>query len=124
MAGSFLRDKRRGHTLQCTALVHEAYMRLAQLDRVRWQNRAQFFSIAAQVLRHILVDYARRRQAQKRGGGAAISLDEALAVPVPMNLDVEALDHALSKLAGVDEARPASSSSDTSPDSPWKKSPK
>ncbi len=105
MAGSFLRDERRGHTLQCTALVHEAYMRLAQLDRVRWQNRAQFFSIAAQVLRHILVDYARRRQAQKRGGGAAISLDEALAVPVPMNLDVEALDHALSKLAGVDERK-------------------
>ena len=105
MAGSFLRHERRDHTLQCTALVHEAYLRLAQLDGVRWQNRAQFFSIAAQVLRHILVDYARRRRTQKRGGGSVLSLDEALSVPLPTNFDVEALDQALSKLAGVDERK-------------------
>lgn len=102
MAGSFLRNERPGHTLQCTALVHETYLRLTRLDGVKWQNRAQFFSIASQVLRHILVDYARRRRAWKRDGGPVLSLDEALAVPLPANFDVEALDRSLAKLTELD----------------------
>lgn len=106
MARSYLRNEAPGHTLQSTALVHEAYLRLEKLDGVRWQNRAQFFSIAAQVLRHILVDHARSRKSAKRGsGGIPLPLDEALTVPVPQDLDLEALDASLVKLRKVDERK-------------------
>ena len=103
MARSALRGERPGHTLQCTALVHEAYLRLIKLDGVQWQSRAQFFAISAQVMRHILVDHARARRAVKRGAGAdVVPLDEALTVPAPDGLDLVALDHSLIKLAAMD----------------------
>jgi RNA polymerase sigma factor (TIGR02999 family) len=103
MARNYLRRERPGHTLQCTALVHEAYLRLAGMDGVRWQNRAQFFSISAQVLRHILVDHARGHNAQKRGNGAMkVPLDEALTIPAPENLDLTALNESLDRLARID----------------------
>src|ERR1043166_5158352 len=80
-ASRYLRRELPGHTLQTTALVNEAYVRLVDQKNVRWQNRAHFFGIAAQMMRRILVDYARSRDYAKRGGGAAkISLDEALIV--------------------------------------------
>jgi RNA polymerase sigma factor (TIGR02999 family) len=106
LAGSYLRNERPGHTLQCTALVHETYIRLVNMDGVRWQNRAQFFCISAQVVRHILVDHARRRAASKRGGDATVvPLDDALTIPARQDLDVEALDQSLDKLASIDERK-------------------
>ena len=106
LAGGYLRNERPGHTLQCTALVHETYIRLIKMDGVRWQNRAQFFCISAQVVRHILVDHARRRAASKRGGDATIvPLDDALTIPARQDLDVEALDQSLQKLASIDERK-------------------
>jgi RNA polymerase sigma factor (TIGR02999 family) len=106
MARSHLRRERPGHTLQCTALVHEAYLRLATLREVSWRNRAQFFAIAAQVMRHILVDHARARRAGKRGADAkVVSLDEALTVPAAENLDLVALDQSLARLAAIDERK-------------------
>ena len=98
MARSQMRRERPGHTLQCTALVHEAYLRLTALDAARWQNRAQFFAISARVMRHILVDHARARKAHKRGGDAeVVQLDEALTVPAPEHVDLVALDRSLEK---------------------------
>ena len=103
MARSSLRNERPGHTLQCTALVHEAYLRFTKMDSVRWENRAQFFSIAARVLRHVLVDYARERRSLKRGAGIAqLPLDQALTVPAPEHLHLEDLDRSLEKLAALD----------------------
>lgn len=92
------------HTLQSTALVHEAYFRLVGQRNVHWQNRAHFFGIAAQMMRRILVDHARRRQRGKRGGpSATLSLDEALAAAEPAaNGDLLALDEALTSLAKID----------------------
>lgn len=102
----FLRHERADHTLQCTDLVHETYLRLVQMDGVRWQNRAQFFSISAQAVRHILVDHARRRGAWKRGSGAnLVPLDEVLTIPAPPGLNVEALDESLSRLEAIDERK-------------------
>lgn len=104
LAGRYLRQERAGHTLQSTALVHEAYMKLVGQKNVRWQNRAHFFGIAAQMIRRILVDYARARRAEKRGSGAApLSLDEAMALPGGKDLDLVALDDALKGLANIDE---------------------
>ena len=106
MARRYMRGERPGHTLQCTALVHEAYLRLLDLDGVRWQNRAQFFAISARVMRHILVDHARARAADKRGAQfEMVALDEALTVPVPETVDMLALDRALDKLAAIDERK-------------------
>jgi len=103
MARSSLRNERPGHTLQCTALVHEAYLRFEQMHGIRWQNRAQFFSVAARVLRHVLVDHARERRSLKRGSGIAnLPLDQALTVPVPDHLPLEDLDRSLQKLAQSD----------------------
>jgi RNA polymerase sigma factor (TIGR02999 family) len=103
LAGRYLRQERHGHTLQSTALVHEAYMKLVGQNNVRWQNRAHFFGIAAQMIRRILVDYARARGADKRGSGAEkLSLDEAIALPGGQDLDLVALDDALEGLAGID----------------------
>jgi RNA polymerase sigma factor (TIGR02999 family) len=91
------------HTLQASALVNEAYMRLLDVKRIQWQNRAHFFAMAARVMRRILVESARARKFQKRGGGAQrVSLDEALVVSKEPSQDLVALDDALSALAEVD----------------------
>jgi RNA polymerase sigma-70 factor, ECF subfamily len=98
--------ERDGHTLQTTALVHEAYLRLIDQKETQWQNRAHFFAIAAQMMRRILVDHARARQYQKRGGKARqVSLDEALEVSDERAAEVVALDEALTALAEFDERK-------------------
>jgi RNA polymerase sigma factor (TIGR02999 family) len=98
-----MRRERQGHTLQTTALVNEAYMRLIDLSRVRWQDRAHFFAMSARLMRRILVDHARARNYQKRGGGGAnVALDEALMVSTERGADLIALDEALEALAKVD----------------------
>jgi RNA polymerase sigma factor (TIGR02999 family) len=102
-AARYLRRERTGHTLQATALVNEVYLRLIEVQRVQWQNRAHFFAMAARLMRRILVDAARSRGYQKRGGGAPVlSLDEALVMPVEPGNDLVALDDALTALAVVD----------------------
>jgi RNA polymerase sigma factor (TIGR02999 family) len=90
--------ERPGQTLQATALVHEAYLRLVEIKQVRWQNRAQFFGLAARVMRHILVDAARARGNEKRGGGRKVSLEEARAASPDTDPDVLSLDDALRAL--------------------------
>jgi len=103
LARRHLRRERAGHTLQATALVNEAYLRLIEIKRVRWQNRAHFFAMASRVMRRILVDAARARGYQKRGGGAEhVSLDEALVVSNEPSHDLVALDDALNALAAFD----------------------
>lgn len=103
LAGRYLRRERINHTLQSTALVHEAYLRLIDQSRVQWQNRAHFFGVAAQMIRRILVDHARSHQAAKRGSGVArLTLDEALDASAPRDLDLVALDDALETLARLD----------------------
>ena len=102
-AGAYLRRERSDHTLQPTALVHEAFMRLMGQDRVAWQNRAHFFAMAAQMMRRILVDHARAHGAAKRGDGQApLALDEALVAAPSSNVDVLALDEGLTRLAALD----------------------
>jgi RNA polymerase sigma-70 factor (ECF subfamily) len=94
------------HTLQTTALVHEAYLRLVGQTRSKWQNRAHFYAIAAQMMRRILVDYARSRRYAKRGGGAQkVSFDEMMAVSGGNAASVVAVDEALTTLAGMDERK-------------------
>jgi len=103
LAHYYLRQERADHTLQSTALVHEAYLRLAGQNPPQWQNRAHFFGIAAHIMRQILVEYARGRSTAKRGGNAVtLTLDEAVAVPQGMDVDVVALDRALTELSGMD----------------------
>lgn len=103
LAARYLRRERREHTLQSTALVHEAWLRLIDQKQVHWQNRAQFFGIAAEMIRRILIDHARNRQAAKRGDGAIkLTLDDAMATPERRNLDLVALDDALKDLAKLD----------------------
>ena len=95
--------ERPGHVLQPTALVNEAYVRLVDLKQMRWQNRAHFFAMAARLMRRILVDFARSRDYQKRGGGLQqVSFAESLAVSNEQPLDLVALDEALAVLATVD----------------------
>ncbi len=104
LAKNYLQDERPDHTLQATALVHEAYLRLVGPAQIEWQNRAQFFSIAAQVMRHILVDHARRHKTEKRGGGERkLSLDEAISFAEEHDVNLVALDDALINLATLDE---------------------
>jgi RNA polymerase sigma factor (TIGR02999 family) len=104
LAARHLARERRNHTLESTAVVHEAYLRLIDQKRVQWKNRAQFFGVASQMIRRILVDHARSHQAAKRGSGAImLSLDEAIAVPGGKDLDLVALDDALKGLAELDE---------------------
>jgi RNA polymerase sigma factor (TIGR02999 family) len=99
LARGYMARERPDHTLQASALVNEAYMRLIELKRMRWQNRAHFFAMSARVMRRILVDAARARRNEKRGGGGArISLDEALLVAPEEAQDLVALDVALSAL--------------------------
>jgi RNA polymerase sigma factor (TIGR02999 family) len=104
-ASSYLRRERSNHTLQPTALINEAYLKLIDQRDVKWQNRAHFFAIAAQAMRRILVDYARERKREKRGGAAEnLPLDEALTiVSRGKSVDLVALDEALNKLAKFDE---------------------
>jgi RNA polymerase sigma-70 factor (ECF subfamily) len=103
LARGYLGRERRGHTLQTTALVNEAFLRLTDARRVRWQDRAHFLGIAARLMRRVLVDYARRRGFQKRGGGAQqVTLDEGLVVAPDPAFDIVALDRALEALAQVD----------------------
>jgi RNA polymerase sigma-70 factor (ECF subfamily) len=103
-AGAQLARERGSHTLQPTALVHEAFLRLVDQRSARWQNRAQFFAVAAQLMRRILVDHARARAADKRGGDAVrISLDDAGETPVSPETDVLFVHQALERLAEQDE---------------------
>src|SRR5918994_2482630 len=103
LAASYLRKERVGHTLQPTALVHEAYMRLVDQTQVQWQNRAHFFGVAAQMMRRILVDHARQNQAEKRGGEfQKLSLDENIDVSGDQAADLVALDEALQRLHEID----------------------
>ena len=98
--------ERPGHTLQPTALVNEAYLRLVNLKQMQWQDRAHFFAMGARLMRRILVDFARSRGYQKRGGGAKqVSLDQALEVADGQPTDVVALNDALEALAAVDERK-------------------
>ena len=106
LARSQLRRERPGHTLQPTDLVHEAYERLADGSRVNWRGRTHFFAVAAQVMRRLLVDHARRRDRQKRGGGAQRITLGGVAARAGPDLDLEeliALDRALKKLGALDE---------------------
>ena len=103
-AACYLRRERPGHTLQTTALLHEAYLRIVEARGVRWQGRAHFFAIAANLMRRVLVAHARRRNADKRGGSdERVPLDEALAVAAAADLDLLAIDVALEKLEAVSE---------------------
>ena len=106
LAAAHLRRERHNHTLQSTALVHEAFLRLVNQQDVQWQNRAHFFAIAARTIRRILVDYARAEHAQKRGSGAVkLELDEAMAAPqaAAAAVDLLGLNDALDRLTALDE---------------------
>jgi RNA polymerase sigma factor (TIGR02999 family) len=106
LAHRHLGRERAGHTLQTTALVHEAYMRLIDQKEMKWQNRAHFFAIAAKTMRRILVEYARARHYAKRGGGALqVSLDEAMVVSQERVAEVVALDEALQSLSKFDQRK-------------------
>jgi RNA polymerase sigma-70 factor (ECF subfamily) len=103
IAHRYVQRERDGHTLQTTALVNEAYMRLVGGQRIEWQNRAHFFAVTAQVMRHILIDHARRRHYAKRGGEAQqVSLDDAALMSPERAAELVALDEALSELARLD----------------------
>jgi RNA polymerase sigma factor (TIGR02999 family) len=103
-AARYLRREQAGHTLQTTALIHEAYVRLVDQRNVQWQNRAHFFGIAAQMMRRILVDHARAKKRVKRGGSEVrVTLGDATVVAKDQDLDIVALDEALERLAQLDE---------------------
>jgi RNA polymerase sigma-70 factor (ECF subfamily) len=102
LARSYMRGERPGHSLQTTALVNEAYMRLVGYERMRWQNRAHFFAVSAQVMRRILVDHARRHNLKRGDGVPHVSLEEAVLVGGNRAADLVALDHAMHTLAQLD----------------------
>src|SRR5438552_3779650 len=103
LARQYMRSENPGHSLQATALVNEAYIRLVDQQRVNWKNRAHFFGAAAQIIRRVLVDHARTRHRLKRGGDALkITLDERINTPAEVELNVIALDDALGRLAKLD----------------------
>jgi RNA polymerase sigma-70 factor (ECF subfamily) len=102
LAAGYLRAERVDHTLQTTGLVHEAYLKLVDQNRTTWKNRSHFFGIAAQAMRRILVDHARKRRATKRDGGRPVTLDDEVA-GIPTDTDeVLAVDEALERLAALD----------------------
>lgn len=106
LARRYMAGERSGHTLQTSALVNEAYLRLVDVQKVNWQNRAQFFGVAAQLMRRILVDFARSRRSLKRGGDApTVALEESLIVSRGRGADLVALDDALKTLAAMDPRR-------------------
>jgi RNA polymerase sigma factor (TIGR02999 family) len=104
LARHYLRQERADHTLQTTALVNEAYLKLIDWTSVQWQDRAHFLGVSARLMRRILVDHARRQRFQKRGGGVAIkvSLDEGAVVPAEAGEDLLAIDNALDELSAMD----------------------
>jgi RNA polymerase sigma factor (TIGR02999 family) len=103
LAHRYMTREKPGHTLQTTALVNELYLKLVNFQDMTWQDRAHFFAISARMMRHILTDFARSRQFQKRGGAAQhVTLDEALIASPEQDTDMVALDEALSQLAAVD----------------------
>ena len=103
LARRYMRRERSRHTLQTTALINEAYLRLVDAQTVDWRNRAHFFAIAARVMRRVLVDFARERGYQKRGGGSCrVTLDESLLIAQAPDADLVALDEGLNALAAVD----------------------
>jgi RNA polymerase sigma-70 factor, ECF subfamily len=106
LARRHMAGERPGHTLQTTALVNEAYLRLIDSSRVKWQNRAHFFAVSAQLMRRILVDYARARLKKKRSGGAVhVSLDEDMLIDREPGGELVALDEALKRLSAFDERK-------------------
>jgi len=106
MAHRYMSGEREGHTLQTTALINEAYLRLVDSGRMHWQNRAHFFAVSAEVMRRILVDFARSRNYQKRGGNAVhLPLDQAPEVSQEREADLVALDEALIALAAIDQRK-------------------
>jgi RNA polymerase sigma factor (TIGR02999 family) len=106
LAHHYMRRERPGHTLQTTALVNEAYLRLVDQHAVHWHDRSHFFAVAAQVMRHILVDYARTSRRAKRGGDAQkTSLEDGALMSPVRSAEVVALDEALSRLAEIDERK-------------------
>lgn len=106
LAKRYIGRERPGHTLQTTALVNEAYLRLIDAQQVQWQNRAHFFAISAQLMRRILVDFARSKRFAKRGGETVqVSLAEAVLMPQERDADLVALDEAMAELAKVDERK-------------------
>lgn len=102
LAHHYMRGERAGHTLQTTALVNEAYLRLVDLDRIEWRDRAHFFAMAATLMRRILVDHARDRAREKRGGGVVFTSIDGAQVASPAMVDAIALDEALDRLAAMD----------------------
>ena len=102
-AVAYLRRERPNHTLQPTALVNEAYLRLMGQRRVTWVNRAQFFGVAAQIMRRILVDHARDRHAAKRFGGVRVTLDDQIGAALPPDCELLMLDEALGELGRIDQ---------------------
>ena len=103
LAGHYMRRERPGHTLQASALVNEAYLRLVDYRRMQWQNRAHFFAVAAQAMRRVLVEHARSRQYAKRGGTAQrISLDDVAVLTDQQAAELVALDEALTSLEALD----------------------
>ena len=105
-ARRYMAGERAGHTLQTTALIHETYLRLVDIRHVKWQDRAHFFAVCAQLMRRILIDFARSRCYQKRGGDAHhVNFDEALVVTAQPDSNLVALDDALNRLAKVDERK-------------------
>ena len=106
VAQHYMAGQRPGHTLQTTALVNEVYLRLVDCGQVKWQDRAHFFAVAAQLMRRILIDFARSRRCQKRGGGLPhISLEEAPSVCNEPDANIVAIDDALKALAEVDDRK-------------------
>jgi RNA polymerase sigma-70 factor (ECF subfamily) len=106
MAGNFMKNENPGRSMQATALVHEAYLKLIDVNNVDWQHRAHFFAVAAQIMRHILLDAARKRGAGKRGGNAErVNLDEIPDIATGRGSQLIALDEALTRLAEVDERK-------------------
>lgn len=102
LAGAYMKNERGDHTLQPTALVHEAFIRVVNWEEVTWENRAQFFAIVAQVMRNVLVDHARARSSQKRFGGQRIVLDDAISFPNEDEIEVLKLEEALKSLETLD----------------------
>lgn len=106
LAHHHMRGERRGHALQTTALVHEAYLKLIDVNRVHWKDRTHFFAVSAQMMRRVLVDAARERDARKRGGSATrVALDEAMVPTPPRAVDIVALDEALEALGAIDQRK-------------------
>lgn len=105
MARQYMNSQPSGHTLQPTALIHEMYVKLAGQDEQKWANRAHFFGVAAQAMRHILVDHARSRASRKRSGGQKVDLDEAMIVSDERNAGLVELDDALKRLSELDERK-------------------